>query len=228
MGTVTGIVGSIGGRRPLAHLPLLALVAMVGCEGPNGGTDRPDGLAGMPERSLREAFRLGGLEPPPEEAFQRAPPLAVDRRGWTYALHTDRGQVAAFGADGVQDSLVAAARDHVAEVRGRVIEQGIPEEQAPTVPDPDEVRRQVFLPGHYPPIRAVRLGIDGTVWVQRTDGLDQGPWVALAPDGTPQFQVGLPENAKLRHGSSEAIWGTEIGEMDVPYVVRWEIVPDGG
>lgn len=99
---------------------------------------------------------------------------------------------------------------------------------AATVPDPDEVLRQVFLPGYYPPIRAVRLGIDGTVWVQRTDGLDEGPWVALAPDGTPQFQVGLPEKATLRHGSSEAIWGTEIGEMDVPHVVRWEIVPDGG
>lgn len=411
MQTGTGIVRSIRWQRTFAYLPMLALVAMAGCEGPSDGPDQSDGLTGVPERSLREVFRLGGLEPPPEQAFQRAPPLAVDRRGWTYALHADRGQVAAFGADGefrrwigagrgegpgeftfplalgfvgdslwirnlsmprisrflrdgshlstervladadyrttagaqgvsgylqgdrawmapygfvvsddpdaaapfilgdramerqdtlfswragrgrlagtsfrplaeppfhavapdgsvilvaewneeeperltirlfeptgelrdswelpaatvpvpggVRDSLVTAAREHVAEVRERVIEQGIPQVQAPSVPDPDEVRQQVFLPEHYPPIGAVRLGIDGTVWVQRTDGLDDGPWLALEPDGTPLFQVRLPEEAKFRHGSSEAIWGTEIGEMDVPYVVRWEIAPAG-
>ncbi len=66
------------------------------------------------------------------------------------------------------------------------------------------------------------------------------PFHAVAPDGSAillaEWSDQEPERLTIRlfepTGDLRASWelpaATEIGEMDVPYVVRWEIVPDGG
>jgi hypothetical protein len=125
----------------------------------------------------------------------------------------------------VRDSLVQAGRDQVAEVRQRVIAQGIPEHSAPAVPTAADVRRAVYLPEYYPPIREVRAGIDGTFWLRRSDGLRPDRWVALDPSGVPQFAVVLPGDVRLRAASRAAVWGTTSDELGVPYVIRWNVTP---
>lgn len=125
----------------------------------------------------------------------------------------------------LRDSLVSAARTHVTEVRDRFIAQGLPAEQAPAVPSAAEVRERAYLPAYHPPIRAVRIGVDGTIWLQRTDGLRPGPWVAFDRSGTPLFRLSLPEGASFHHGSRGSVWGTQLDADDVPYLVRWAIDP---
>jgi hypothetical protein len=123
----------------------------------------------------------------------------------------------------VRDSLIQAGRDQVAEVRQRVIAQGIPEQAAPAVPSAADVQQAAYLPEYYPPIREVRAGMDGTIWLRRSDGLRPGPWVVLDPSGVPQFAVGLPADVRLRAASREAVWGTASDELGVPYLIRWNI-----
>lgn len=126
--------------------------------------------------------------------------------------------------DALRDSLVYAGRDRVREARRRALEQNLFEEYAPSVPTADEVAEAAYLPARSPPIRDVLLGLDGTVWLQRADGLAEGPWLALGPDGTPLFRVTLPAGAHLREASGEALWATTTDELGIPYVVRWDVV----
>jgi hypothetical protein len=125
------------------------------------------------------------------------------------------------------DGLVQEGRDRVRAVRERVIQSGIPEAVAPSVPSANEVRATAYLPDYFPPIRGVRLGLDGTVWLQRTEAVAPGPWVALDREGTPLFQVRLPEGVRLSQASRESLWGTLSDDLGVPYVIRLNFVaPD--
>lgn len=124
----------------------------------------------------------------------------------------------------VRDSLVEAGRDRVREARRRALERGLSEESAPSVPTADEVEETAYLPSHFPPIRDALLGLDGTIWLQRAEGLAEGPWVALSPEGTPIFRVRLPPGVRLRQASRDAVWATTSDEVGVPYVVRWNVV----
>lgn len=127
----------------------------------------------------------------------------------------------------VLDSLVQEGRDRVREVRERVIESGVPEAEAPSVPSADEVRAAAYLPDHFPPIRDALLGLDGTIWLHRNEGLAPGAWVALDREGTPLFKARPPEGVRLRQTSREAPWGTMSDDLGVPYVIRWNLVaPD--
>jgi hypothetical protein len=123
----------------------------------------------------------------------------------------------------VRDSLVQAGRRQVGEVRERVIAQGVPENLAPVVPTAAEVSREVRLPEYRPPIRGIRAGLDSTVWVQLPDGSGPGRWVAIDDDGISRFSVRLPDGARLRQASREAVWGTSIDELGVAHVIRWDL-----
>lgn len=158
---------------------------------------------------------------PEELSIRLISPDGVDLGSWTLAVPP------APAPPRVLDSLVQEGRDRVRDVRERVIQRGIPEAQAPSVPSVDEVRARAYLPDYFPPIRDVRLGLDGTVWLQRSQGLTLGAWVALDREGTPLFQVRLPEGVRLRQASREALWGTVSDDLGVPYVIRWNLVaPD--
>jgi hypothetical protein len=65
------------------------------------------------------------------------------------------------------------------------------------------LQRHAYLPDHWPPIRELRVGIDGTIWMLRDDGQDTRPstggtprsrhWMAFESDGTPILEVTMPE-----------------------------------
>jgi hypothetical protein len=126
-------------------------------------------------------------------------------------------------APAVLDSLVEVGRARVGEVRERVIAAGIPPEHAPAVPTADEVRAEAYLPEFRPPIRGVRSGLDGTIWLQRPESASLEAWVVLDDRGTPLFRVRLPAGTHLREGSRGSIWATATGDLDVPYVIRFDI-----
>lgn len=125
-------------------------------------------------------------------------------------------------SDALRDSVVEDGAEVLRTLAERLRELGVPEAQIPSLTHA-EIESQIYLPEAEPPIRDVRVGIDGTIWLQRSDGPREGPWVAFEPDGTALFQVRLPHGATLRQASREAVWGVESDEMEVPFVVRWDV-----
>jgi hypothetical protein len=97
------------------------------------------------------------------------------------------------------------------------------------------LQRYTDFPDHWPPLRELRVGIDGTIWMLRDDGQDTRPssggtprsltWMAFEPDGTPILKVTMPEGASVRQTSRNTVWGTMQGELNVSHVVRWDLRP---
>ena len=102
------------------------------------------------------------------------------------------------------------------------------------------------VPAVKPFIRELATGADGRIWVrphlpsvERTDPVDttlpveQRPrrwteptaWDVFDPDGTYLGRVPLPPRTTLYAMRGENAWGTVRDENDVPYLVRWRIVP---
>lgn len=104
-------------------------------------------------------------------------PAGAEVRSWTFTLPP----VPIHGS--VRDSLVEVASEQVSDLRRRVIAQGVPEELAPTVPTVVEIRDALYIPAYYPPIREIRVGFDGTVWVgdPGTRVRVSWPWIRMAP-----------------------------------------------
>jgi hypothetical protein len=144
-------------------------------------------------------------------------PDAAEIRNWSLSVPE-----AAVPAS-VRDSLISAGVAAVESMAVRLREVGIPEGSFRTTMSRSEVEDEAYLPRHYPPIRRVLVGVDGTTWIQRMDRLRPGPWLALDTNGRPLFQVSLPEGVTLRQASADAVWCTVRDELDVPYLVRWNL-----
>ena len=89
----------------------------------------------------------------------------------------------------------------------------------------EEVREALFLPTHYPPVSAVLIADDGSVWIGR-EALPVSPlvWNVLSPDGEWIANLTTPEGFDLRAISGNQVWGLTQDELDVPYVVRRPIL----
>ncbi len=135
--------------------------------------------------------------------------------------------------DAARDSVLGAGVEAIEQLAVRLREQGIPENAFRATISRSEVEAEVYLPAHYPPVRGIRLGHDGTVWIATADGLDEGPWLVLDARGEALFRVDVPEGVTVRAVSGATIWATERDALDVPYLVRYDVRPasrpvDGG
>ena len=53
-------------------------------------------------------------------------------------------------------------------------------------------------------------------------------WVILRPDGKPGFRVLAPPGITFKAALDDRVWGTGRTELDVPYIVLYELgQPDG-
>lgn len=124
------------------------------------------------------------------------------------------------------DSIVAAGADSAHALAERIQASGIPD--PPELPSDvaDQIRESLDLGSAYPPIGALRAGIDGTVWMERIFG-PSSDWVAFDASGDPLFRVQLPTGHALRAASRDAIWTSHVDALDVPYVSRYDLEPTG-
>jgi hypothetical protein len=83
--------------------------------------------------------------------------------------------------------------------------------------------RALALPDWLPPVRSVVKGIDGTTWLEQSDGVSGGRWTVLDENGVPTFEVRLNPAIRLQQAKRDAIWATTVDELDVPYIVHFRI-----
>lgn len=71
---------------------------------------------------------------------------------------------------------------------------------------------------------------DGPYQSARQSGQDvhEGRWVVLGPDGEAEFRVTAPRGAVFRAVHGDRVWATSTSELDVPFLVLYELVRPGG
>jgi hypothetical protein len=85
-------------------------------------------------------------------------------------------------------------------------------------------RKGVYAPAFLPPFSQMAAGGDGTLWLRRWKS-DQ--WLALGPDDRVLGEARLPTRVTLHAADRDYLWGIELDELDVPYIVTYR-VRDGG
>ncbi len=93
----------------------------------------------------------------------------------------------------------------------------------------DLARGDLEVPAHYPPVDRVYVGLDETVWL-RMGGPEEATveWLVLDADGEPVARVRLPGGLHLQAARMDRVWGWVTDDLDVPYIVRYGLVPAHG
>jgi hypothetical protein len=77
---------------------------------------------------------------------------------------------------------------------------------------------------YHAPASALHAGLDDTVWIRGEDlGGPSVEWFVLDGTGQPLALLRLPARLHVTRASRVAIWAWELGDFDVPYVVRQRV-----
>lgn len=100
----------------------------------------------------------------------------------------------------------------------------------------DAVEDGLLLPEHFAPIRSFFLTHGGRIWLQDAvgpEGYPVGPegygaqWVVIDPAGAAVFRVLAPSEVTFRAAHENRVWGTGVTDLDVPYIVLYELAEPG-
>ena len=91
------------------------------------------------------------------------------------------------------------------------------------------VEEGLLLPDYHAPVQSMLVTRAGRVWLRETAIPDvyHGQWVVLGPDGEAEFRVPSPEGVAFRAVHGDRVWATGTTELDVPYIVIYELVRPG-
>jgi hypothetical protein len=88
------------------------------------------------------------------------------------------------------------------------------------------VRGLLQLPGHYPLANEVLYADDSSLWIRREGGRSPARpahhW-EIYRDGARVARVDAPRGLAIHVIRGNALWGVEVDEFDVPYVVRYHV-----
>lgn len=140
-----------------------------------------------------------------------------------------------------EDAIESSPRRVSASARRAFVDEGVQKAQGPYdgarrrgEDVPENLRAAVedglLLPEYLAPIRSFFLAHGGDIWLQDTvapEGYD-AQWVVVGPDGKASIRVLAPLGITFRTSHENRVWGTGVTELDVPYVVLYELVEPGG
>ena len=148
-----------------------------------------------------------------------------------------------FDGDGrlTRESAIGAElRPIPPQVKRDFIEEGMKKAEGPYEsagqrgePVPGSLRAAVeeglLLPDYYAPVQSMLVTRAGGLWLRETTTTDvhDGQWVALGPDGEAEFRVTAPEGVDFRAIDGDRIWATSTNELDVPFILQYELVRPG-
>ncbi|WP_420447452.1 hypothetical protein [Candidatus Palauibacter sp.] len=77
---------------------------------------------------------------------------------------------------------------------------------------------------YFPPVTNVVVGSDGTAWIAGLDEDGEREWLVLDASGASIGRFRLPTGWHVGYGNRNEAWVVERDALDIPYVVRYEIV----
>lgn len=78
---------------------------------------------------------------------------------------------------------------------------------------------------YFPPVTRVTTGSDGTAWLAGPDDGGERTWLVLDESGASIGWFRLPATSRVSHADRTEVWVVETDALDIPYVVRYDIVP---
>ncbi len=95
------------------------------------------------------------------------------------------------------------------------------------------MREATYAPAYVPPVREMIVGRDGSVWLRRFEPVESqtddrlNEWWVLDAGGIPLARALTPTELRVMLVDSDAVWGVELDELDVPYIVEYRWVKQG-
>lgn len=92
-----------------------------------------------------------------------------------------------------------------------------------------DLREATYVPSHTPAVSGMAVAADGSIWLRRPGSTAEGmeEWWILDPAGQPAGSVHLPPGLRVLHVDGDDVWGAETDELDVDYIVRYRLTPEG-
>ena len=88
----------------------------------------------------------------------------------------------------------------------------------------DAVREFFEQTRYLPPVTSVTLGSDGTTCLAGVDADGEREWLVLDGSGSSIGRFRLPTTSWVSYANQNEAWVVEKDALDIPYVVRYEIV----
>jgi len=122
--------------------------------------------------------------------------------------------------------------------RGRGISPGAAYRRASEFPDPGgiagrsgpgrptelaEALRDAERPRVYPLVSGIRVGSDGTTWIEEYHGDSGRTYHAIDPEGNSLGRTTAPQNQRLAAAQQRRIWVVEKDAFGVESVVRYRV-----
>jgi len=77
---------------------------------------------------------------------------------------------------------------------------------------------------YFPPVTNVVVGSDGTAWIAGLDENGEREWLVLDASGASIGRFRLPTGWRIGYANRNEAWVLERDALDIPYVVRYEIM----
>lgn len=124
--------------------------------------------------------------------------------------------------------IAAALVDSLVRDIGKSMERA--RQHFPSAPTParaeELARASLYTPAHHPPVSELVIGRDGTLWLRREDtGTGRVNWSLVSVEGAPLGTLEAPAALRIMAADRTTAWGLELDELDVPYIVRYRVVP---
>jgi hypothetical protein len=97
-----------------------------------------------------------------------------------------------------------------------------------TLNDPARARRELAaldIPETYPAMQRVVVARDHSVWIE-PHGEPGQPWLVLDAELQARVRVRVPPRHDHLVPVGDTLWAIRLGDFDVPYIVRYRMVPD--
>lgn len=141
-----------------------------------------------------------------------------------------------YGPDGgvTRESRIEARLRGVSRAaRNSFVDEGVEIAERAGVDAPASLRAAVtdglLLYDYFEPVSSFFLTHDERVWLSdaAVPEDDEALWIVLGPDGEPEFRVRAPTGMAFGAALGDRVWATGHTELDVPFIVRYELVAPG-
>ena len=172
------------------------------------------------------------LSPLPEDGLIAIAPdgshaVIVDRTSW------DGDEPAEFEVTKVQVRGDTIFRRRVGYEPHRVPDDFFDETIAESANSPHVVNRRAYeaalreffrMREYFPPVTRVSAGSDGTTWLAGPEVAGERIWLVLDGAGATGGRLQLPASSHVAFAGKTDCWVVESDALDIPYLVRYEIV----